>query len=393
MIRNTTIKYVRKHFSNLFFFLFVCNICYSQGNFKIKIIFPHKDSLTSVKLFRDGYNINKDTSLTCIYQKTSYGYLIQGFIPDKFQFVILNVYFKKTNTLLIPFFIKQSIDMKIEFNELNEKPLFHNIPFAKEFREFEDAISIYQEKLILCNRFFNSLNTKIASKNLLDSIDYQVLQNKENIRTITKTFIRSNKTKYISLFYFYNKLLATSKYNLDTLNYYYDLLSNNVEGGVEYTKVPSKIASLNSMSIGNKMMDFCFVSSDSMSYDIKAILAKSNLLICFWASWCGPCIKEIPIIKSIYEKYHSKGLDILSISIDNSKLYWIKSLKSLEMPWKQTILDNIKEKNEFEKFFKISFIPQIFLVTKDSSIIYYDIQINDDDKLNKLNQLLKNIYK
>ena len=67
--------------------------------------------------------------------------------------------------------------------------------------------------------------------------------------------------------------------------------------------------------------------------------AKLNMLV-FWASWCGPCRKEIPALKGIEKSYRGKGLNLVNISIDESKQDWETALKQEQMAWPQFLVDS-----------------------------------------------------
>ncbi|RYG65352.1 TlpA family protein disulfide reductase, partial [bacterium] len=59
------------------------------------------------------------------------------------------------------------------------------------------------------------------------------------------------------------------------------------------------------------------------------------LVIDFWATWCGPCVAEIPKVKETYSKYHGEGLEILGVSLDRDKTKLTDYIKAKEMPWAQ----------------------------------------------------------
>ena len=89
------------------------------------------------------------------------------------------------------------------------------------------------------------------------------------------------------------------------------------------------------------------------------------LLLDFWASWCQPCHKEIPNLKAIYDKYHSKGLDIVGISADHNEEDWKSTLEEISQPWCNYLDINRQAITEY----KVQYIPSIFIIDAEGHII------------------------
>ncbi len=89
------------------------------------------------------------------------------------------------------------------------------------------------------------------------------------------------------------------------------------------------------------------------------------VIIQFWASWCTPCIEELPTLKTIYEKYGKEKLEIISISIDEDSLKFQNAVKKYEMNWHQVYGDK-KLFNELG----ITTIPELYMINKNGITIY-----------------------
>lgn len=90
------------------------------------------------------------------------------------------------------------------------------------------------------------------------------------------------------------------------------------------------------------------------------------VLVDFWASWCGPCRQAVPKVKELYAKYKEKGLDVVSISIDDNKKAWEKAMEEEGMPWQQWLSP---DKNKTMKAFLFSGIPTIYILDKEGKIM------------------------
>ncbi len=125
----------------------------------------------------------------------------------------------------------------------------------------------------------------------------------------------------------------------------------------------------------SKKLVFNANDKEGKSYSERDIKGKL-IIVDFWASWCKPCKEEIPKIKSLYEKYKSKGLTVVGVSIDKTNSYWQTFLSSNPLPWLSLIGDG----ETITKRYDFQYIPFNLIADSEGNILAKNLHGEELDK-------------
>lgn len=149
-----------------------------------------------------------------------------------------------------------------------------------------------------------------------------------------------------------------------------------------------KYAQSAEIGIGESFRDIKLSNEAGKKISISDFVGKNNkvVLLDFWASWCGPCRKEMPTIVEAYNKYKSSGFEIIGVSLDDNQDAWTRAIKSMNMTWPQ-MSDLGGWKSEAAVLYNVTSIPFTLLLDKDGKVIAKNLR--GKQLLNKLEELLK----
>lgn len=143
------------------------------------------------------------------------------------------------------------------------------------------------------------------------------------------------------------------------------------------TKMVERLRRVEATQAGAQFVDFEGVDDANKAVRLSDYVGKGHyVLVDFWASWCGPCRREIAHLKKVRDAYTDKGLVILGTVVWDEMEDHLKAMKELEITWPQ-----IFNKTEATELYGIAGIPQIILFDPTGKIVARDLRGEEINKL------------
>ncbi|MEO8172022.1 MAG: TlpA disulfide reductase family protein [Sediminibacterium sp.] len=283
---------------------------------------------------------------------------------------LISLYIERPGIGLKQFFIEnRKINVKIanttKTNLLSDC-LLENAPVAEQQKELDNAKAGYMSKFAAFSQ--KEQKEYATANNSLKSAmqnEYRLLAKEET--TIESDFIKKHPGYYVSLFWFSYRVTDRIINQPDSALALFKQLDPKLQQLPEGQAVLQRITNKLGLSQNKTLPEFS-IPDTSGTLITSASFKNKYLLIDFWASWCGPCIEDIPNVKKVHAQFGNKTLALLSVSLDDKKDYWLRAVKKYALPWTQ--VSELKGwEGLFPKKMDIRYIPQYYLVDPQGKFV------------------------
>jgi len=213
--------------------------------------------------------------------------------------------------------------------------------------------------------FDNCFLKLINAETKKDSLRLQLEEKTKKLYLRELDFIKENPASYYSFWLFRREITGARFLKPDSLlTIYNHIFSDSLKNGYEGKEIVAILEGRMGAVKGNEAPKFIVKDIHGQEISLKGLNGK-YVLLDFWASWCIPCLKDIPQLKKIRKHYSEDNLEIISISLDENYHLFETALRKNAMNWPQ-----IFGYPELIKSYGLGPIPQTYLVDKDGTLIY-----------------------
>jgi peroxiredoxin len=243
-----------------------------------------------------------------------------------------------------------------------------NMYTSYKVKKSEETARLLRLNRILGRRDSISMIMQTAQMNRDQTLFQEVMAVYDGIiagvNTEVKSFIDEKPASFASLAALQN---LSPDSDFDYYNKVISALDGTANGNEYYDALKAELAAMSKLAPGSPAPEISLAQPNGEVLSLSSLKGQ-YVLIDFWASWCGPCRRENPNVKKVYEKYHDKGFEILGVSLDKNRNAWLAAIEQDGLTWPH-ISDLKYWSSSVVPEYNITGIPLTVLVDKEGNII------------------------
>ncbi len=258
----------------------------------------------------------------------------------------------------------------------------------------QDELNSMTRELEVFLKPLRKLNDEMNKGGDRDSLTKLMEPLRKQYAAYASKFYRERTGSYFATRYL---MMDMSRMSYDELKAAWDALDPKVQKyGDSAGEIAKELAVLAKVRPGSPAPDFTATDINGKSFTLSSLRGKVVILD-FWASWCVPCRKSNPHMRELYDKYHSRGLDLVYVSDDDSKPEaWRKAVEKdmlvdegyhhvlRGLKWDRSKgMEGIDKSNDISDKYAIHFLPTKYLIDKKGYIVC-KIDEGEDEKIDSL---------
>lgn len=262
--------------------------------------------------------------------------------------------------LILDFFLENG---KINISLTKDNDVISGTPNNDAYQEIKAQINDINKKM---TAIYKSMGDSSLSDEQKEAMQKEGMELEEQYNKVIKEGVQKNITNPVGIVLFkqtyYNNSTAENEALLQQVpaNYQNDELIVRIK---EMTEKQKKTA------VGTQFTDFEMQTPEGKTVKLSDYVGKGKVvLVDFWASWCGPCRREMPNLVEAYAKHKGKNFEIVGVSLDQDATAWKEAIKKLNMTWPQ--MSDLKFwQCEGAQLYAVNSIPHTVLIDANGTII------------------------